>query len=209
MVAIFRPQHQRRQRRPGRNDLQSELPRKVVAKRSRADLGNRKPARGNDQDRGTKLGAIGVQNKLGGALHLADLAAEKNLDRSLTALGLKHVSNIMGRAVAEKLPQGLLVVGNAMLLDQRDEIGGGVTSQRGFGEVRIRRDEVFRAAVDIGEIAAAPARDQDLLANTVGVLQHRDAAAALAGLNRAHQSGGAGAKDENVKLVGQRRSRRL
>ncbi len=63
--------------------------------------------------------------------------------------------------------------------------------------------------MDIGEIAAAPARDQDLLARTVGMLQHRDATAALAGLNRAHQSGGAGAKDENVKLVGQRRSRGL
>src|SRR5260370_24628612 len=105
---MFGPQGERRQRRPGGNDLQPELTRQVVAKRSRADLGNRKPARGNDQDRGAKLSAIGMQNKLGGALHLADFAAEKNLDGSLAALGFEHVGNFVGRAVAEELSQGLL-----------------------------------------------------------------------------------------------------
>ena len=42
----------------------------------------------------------------------------------LCTLGEQHRHNLLRRAVAEELAEGLLVVGNAMLLDQRDEIRG-------------------------------------------------------------------------------------
>ena len=44
--------------------------------------------------------------------------------------------------VAEKLTQRFFVVGDAMLLDQGDEVGWGVARQRGFGKVRIGGDEI-------------------------------------------------------------------
>ena len=54
---------------------------------------------------------------------------------------------------------------------------------------------MFRLAVDIGEVASAAAGDEDLLARAVGVLDDGDAASAFTSLRRAHQPGGAAAKN--------------
>ena len=86
-----------------------------------------------------------------------------------------------------------------MLLDQRDEIRGRVAGQRRLGEMRIRREEILRLAVQVGEIAAAAAGNQNLLAQSVGVLEDRDAASALAGLDGAHQARRASAENQCVE----------
>ena len=65
----------------------------------------------------------------------------------------------------------------------------GVARQRRLAEMRIRRKEVFWLAMQIGEIAAPAAGDQNFLADAVGVFQHDDAPPVLAGGNGAHQSG--------------------
>ena len=58
--------------------------------------------------------------------------------------------------------------------------------------------------MQIGEVATAAAGDEDLLANAIGVLQHGDPAATLAGFDGAHQSGCAAAENNYVEgLVGQ------
>ena len=59
-------------------------------------------------------------------------------------------------------------------------------------------EEVFGAAVDVGEVAAASAGDEDFLAGAFGVVEEEDAAAAAAGFDGAHEAGGAGAEDEDV-----------
>ena len=82
-----------------------------------------------------------------------------------------------------------------MLFDQGDEVRRRIAGQRRFREVRIRGEEIFRLAMDIGEIASAAAGDEDFLAGAIGVLDHRDAASAFAGLDRAHQPGGAAAEN--------------
>jgi hypothetical protein len=54
----------------------------------------------------------------------------------------------------------------------------------------------------VGEVAASAARDKDLLAQPVGVLDHGDAAAALAGFDGAHQACRAAAENECVEGMG-------
>ena len=53
--------------------------------------------------------------------------------------------------------------------------------------------------MQIGEIAASAAGDQDLLAQPVGVFEYGDAAAALAGLDGAHQASRAAAENQCVE----------
>ena len=65
--------------------------------------------------------------------------------------------------------------------------------------MRIGREEIRRRGAGVGEVAAAAAGDQDLLADAVGVLDHQHAPAALAGGDRAHQAGGAAADDQRVE----------
>jgi hypothetical protein len=57
-------------------------------------------------------------------------------------------------------------------------------------------------AMEIGEIAAPAAGDENLLANPVGALEDRDASPALSRLDGAHQPSRAAAKDQCVKSVG-------
>jgi hypothetical protein len=60
---------------------------------------------------------------------------------------------------------------------------------------------MFRLAIGIGEITSAAARNENFFARTIGVLDHGDAASALASLHRAHKPGGPGAKNYGIKLV--------
>src|SRR5271165_3100377 len=117
------------------------------------------------------------------------------------ALLLQHVHNVAGRAVAKELPQCLLVPGNLVLLHQLQKISRRITGQRGLGKVRIRRKEIFGSGVQVGEITPPPAGDQNLLADTVGMLQQEDATAAAARMHGAKQASGAGSHNEYV-IVG-------
>ena len=124
------------------------------------------------------------------------------LDAGGAAFCFEHVENVARGAIAEELSQSFFVIGNAVFLDQRDEICGSVAGQRGLGKMRIGREEIFGLAVEVGEVAAAAAGDEDLLADAVGVFEHRDAAAALAGFDGAHQTGGAAAENQCVEMMG-------
>ena len=58
-----------------------------------------------------------------------------------------------------------------MLFDESDEIRGSEAGESGFGEMRIGGEEIFRRGVDVGEVAAATAGDEDFFADAVGVLE--------------------------------------
>ncbi len=95
------------------------------------------------------------------------------------------VTICLGGAVAERVGRGFFhVPGDAVLFDEGDDVGGGVAGERGFGEVRVGGEKVFGAGVDVGEVAAASAGDEDLLADALGVVEDEDAAVAASGLNR-------------------------
>ena len=107
----------------------------------------------------------------------------------------------MRGAVAEELPQRLLVIADAVLLDQRDDVGGREARQRRLGEVRVLGEKVFGAAVDVGEVAAAAAGDQDLLADALGVVEQDDAPSAPPGLDGAHHARRACAQHHHIYLL--------
>ena len=72
--------------------------------------------------------------------------------------------------VAEELAELLLMPGDAVFFDECNEVGGCVARQRGLAEVGIRGYEVARVRVEIGEVAAAAARNSNLLADSVRML---------------------------------------
>src|SRR6202030_4875098 len=84
---------------------------------------------------------------------------------------------------------------------QGDEVGGCVASQSGFSKVGIRGDEVFGAAMKIGEIAAAAAGDEDFFACTRGTFEDGHASTALPCFNGAHQACGTGAENHGIIVV--------
>ena len=73
-----------------------------------------------------------------------------------------------------------------MFFDERDEVIGRVSGQRRFCEVWICGNEIFGRAINVGEVAASAAGDEDFFADALGVFQNGDAASALAGFDGAH-----------------------
>ena len=90
---------------------------------------------------------------------------------------------------------------DAVLADEGDEVFGRVAGESGFGEVGIGGEEVFGADVEIGEVAAASAGDEDLAAGLAGVFDEGDAMAVAGDLGGAEETGGAGSENDGV--VGQ------
>ena len=91
------------------------------------------------------------------------------------------------------------MIGDAVLFDERDEVRGIVAGQRGFCEVGIRGYEIFGAAMNVGEIAAATSGDQDFFADLGGAFEDGDSSAALSGFDGAEEAGGSCAEDDDVK----------
>src|SRR5207344_1051366 len=114
-----------------------------------------------------------------------DPARLPTLHAAGVALGDEHGDDLRARAVAEQLPLVLLVPGDAMALDEIDEVARRVAGQRRAAEVGVPGVEVARADVEVGEVAAAAARDPDLLGDLLGVVEQDDRAAELAGDRRA------------------------
>ncbi len=126
---------------------------------------------------------------------------EKKVDLGGAAFRFEHIGDVAGCAVAEKLAQSFFVVRNRMAFDQRDEIGGCVAGQRGFGKVRVRGDEIFRAAMKIREIAASAAGDEDFFAGARGAFEDGNASPTLPCFDGAHQACGTGAENYGIIVV--------
>jgi hypothetical protein len=60
---------------------------------------------------------------------------------------------------------------------------------------------MFRPAMDVCEIAAASAGNQDFFARAIGAFQDHDAPAAFARLDRAHQPGGSRTQNDRVEFM--------
>ncbi len=100
------------------------------------------------------------------AADLANLCVQEDADARRPALFFQHGDDLSRRTVAKQLAQRLLVIADAMLFDERNEIGWRVARQSRLGEVRISTEKVFGPAVNVGEIAAPAAGNQDLLAQS-------------------------------------------
>ena len=128
------------------------------------------------------------------------------------ALAQEHVEDVVGGTVAEELAEGFFVIRDAVLFNQGDEVLRGEAGERGLGEVGVGGEEVFRLGVDVGEVAATAAGDENLFAGAVGVLEDEGVATAASSFDGAHEARSAGAKDEDVyfghKVYCQRREAR-
>ena len=56
-------------------------------------------------------------------------------------------------------------------------------------------EEIFGCAMEIGEVAAASARDKDFFADAIGEFKDGDATATITGFDSAHEACGAGAEN--------------
>jgi hypothetical protein len=125
----------------------------------------------------------------------------ENANSGLPALNFEHVDDLLRGSITEKLAECLFVISDAMLFHQVDEIRWRISCQCGFRKVRVRGEEIFGLAMQVGEVAASTARNQDLFANAPGALQHRYTSATLAGLNSAHEPSRAAPQDDDVKVL--------
>lgn len=100
--------------------------------------------------------------------------------------------------VAEQLPARLLVISDAVFLDQRNEIMLRIAAQRRLAEVRIAGQKVRRCRVQVGEIAAPAAGNADFLGGPPRLLDHSHAATATSRNAGAHQARRASAEDNDV-----------
>src|SRR5262249_16833698 len=73
--------------------------------------------------------------------------------------------------------------------------------ERGTREVRVRREKILRSAVDVGEVTASSAGDEDLLADSFRAFEHRDATATLTSFDSTHQPGRAAAQNDDVRIL--------
>jgi len=105
------------------------------------------------------------------------------------------------RSIAEQLAKLFLVIGDAMLFDEAHEVGRSIAGKRRLGEVWIGRKKVLWARVQVGEVAAAAAGDQNLLADSVRAFEYQDAPAPLPGFNGTHQASGSGSENNDVVFL--------
>ena len=213
-AAEFRAEFQRlafksQRHQPGawRHDPQAELPREPVGQIAAAELRPGDASRRHHQRARPERAARRLHPEFTALLprHRPHLAARVRAYPGVAALRREHPDDLPRRAVAEKLAELLFVVGNAVRLDERDKVRRRVARQGRATEIRLLGDVIVRRGVEVGEVAASAARNENLLADALGPLQHSDGPPPLPGRERAHQSGRARAEHEHVGGEGSRR----
>lgn len=130
-----------------------------------------------------------------------DYEVSENSNSGFAAFRLEQAYDLLRRAITEELAKRFLVIRNAVLFYQANKVHGGVRRQRGFGEVRISGNEVFRLAMKVGEVAAAAARNQNLFADASGPLEHGNTPSPLPCLNGAHEASRSTTQNDDIKFV--------
>lgn len=178
-----------------RDEVMAELAGEVVTERGGAHFRDGQSAGGDYQGGSTKFGDTGTEDEFGGAPDFNDAGVKEDLNMRGATFRLEHVGDFSGGIVAEELAESFFVISDAMFFKESKKIGGGEAGERGFGEVGICGNKIFRRGVNVGEIAAATAGDENFFADAVGVLEDGDSAATLPCLNGAEEASGAGAED--------------
>ena len=111
----------------------------------------------------------------------------------------QHRDDLFRGGIAEQLAEGFFVPGDPVAVDQLNEIVLGIAGEGGLGEMGILAQETLRRAVEVREIAAAPAGDADLLTRRFRVIDDQDAPARMGGT---HHAGSPGSDDHRIELHG-------
>lgn len=203
---LFLGENKRNEGGPRFYNFQPELPRKIIPQSGGADFWYGKTARRDDQDGSAKLSGIGMHHKFRAVPDFPNCGVEKYFDAGFAALRFEHIGDVLCTAIAEKLAERLLVIGNTMFFDERDEVRWRVSRQGGLREVFVGTDEIFGVAMNVREVAAAAARDKNLLADAIGAFEDCDAASTFAGFGRAEETCSASTENKSVKFAGQMNS---
>jgi hypothetical protein len=124
-----------------------------------------------------------------------------DFDFGVAAFLFQHRGNVARGSVAKELAKLFLVIRDAMFFHQSQEIRRSITGERRLGEVTIMRKKIIRGGVQVGEVAAAAAGDQNLPADSIRALQHEDTPTALAGFDGTHQAGGTSSENDDVEFL--------
>ena len=190
---------QRHQRGRAGNDPQAELSGNFITE-ARGACSRVRQAAGRHDQRGSGIrGRVGLNDEGIFFLYFFDGTTGLDGDTPGLAFGLQQVDDPMRPTVAEKLAGCFFVIGDAVLLDQLDEVERGEPAERGSAEVRVVGQIVFGLDLEMGEVAASAAGNQDLLADVWRAFKQQHLPAALPGRAAAHQARGTGADDHGVK----------
>mmetsp|Transcript_39157 Transcript_39157/g.91835 ORF Transcript_39157/g.91835 Transcript_39157/m.91835 type:complete len:346 (+) Transcript_39157:489-1526(+) len=181
---------QRHQRGAWLDDVMAESRRQAQAPVAGADLGDRQ-ATGCDDDASGAHQALGsVELKAAARVrpdvrHAAGLPAR---DAAGFAFPDQQLDDLFAGVIAEQLALVLFMEGDAMRLNQLDEICRRVAGQGGAAKSRVVGQKVGRADFTIREIATPTAGDTDFFSQPFGVIDQQHAQPALPGLPSAEQA---------------------
>ena len=189
------------ERRARFNQRQAKAFGQLIAKPRGPHLGNGFAA-GRDNHRGRTHLSAGSFNRKARSLapHGTQGARHPQLAPGSRKIARQQRHNILGRAITEKLTQGLLVPSNPRRIQACDEIPLGVAFQRRQRKARIFRQESVRRNAKVGKVAPPTARDADLLTRPRGVIDHQHPTPAPSGLYARHQACSPCAQNDHIHL---------
>src|SRR5579872_767689 len=199
-VAII--QLERHEGRSSWLNLYSELASQIVAETGGPGFGDREASGSDHEGRRVELEFVAANHEIAGLFDLANCDSGLDVDAGSAAFGQQHIQNVMRRTIAEQLSQRFLVISDGMLLHQCEEIGRRITGQRRLGKMRIRGEEIFCRAMNVGEVTSAAAGDQNFFSATVRAFQESNATPTFSGFDGAHQAGGTTAENKDVEGFG-------
>ncbi len=184
---------------PGRFELETKLLRQLVAIGSRPQLGHGEATGGHHQRLALDAADAGGHGKAAlQPAHRLNVGTQPQLHLTLVALIQQHAHDLFGTVVAEQLAVIPLVVGDVMAHHQIDEVPLGVLGQGGLDEVGVGAQVVGWLHIEVGEVAAATATDEDLLPRLLGVINNHHLTTTGGGGGGTHQSGGTGANHQHL-----------
>ncbi len=188
---------------PRLDDRVAELAREPVAEVAGAELRDRQAAGGDDDAAGARPARRSVSSAKADAVARDGLDARRagGAARAPASHSASSMSMICrARAVAEQLALVLLVPGDAVALDQGDEVERRVAGERRAAEVGVGRDEVRRVRSSRLVKLQRPPPEMRIFSATFAAWStsrtRRPRWPAIAG---AEEAGGAGADDDRVE----------
>ncbi len=125
---------QRHEGRAGFRHCQTKLAGDLVAKAGCPHLGDGFSAAGHDKlpasDSGGSIATKGDRKAIIQPFEAFQLGSEAQFAGCARHLGHQHGDDILGGIIAEELSERLLVIGDAVLFDQRDEVVLRITAER-------------------------------------------------------------------------------
>ena len=170
--------------------------RDVIGEAARAHFRMESPACGDDGDRAV-TGPHRPTWKTPSRCSISPIVVSRRIS-ACGQIANQHVDDGARSLVAEELAERLFMPGEARLGDTVAKVPWAVAGKRRLGEMRVLRDEIVRARLDIGEVASSAARDADLLGRLARMIEDEHALAILCGPRAAEKAGRTGSEYQRV-----------